>query len=403
MTWTPKGVFAPFLLDQSVKSLIDVFVEAGHGDDFRFVGGCVRNILMNIPQSDIDIATKMHPELVRALFEAAGHNVHDTGIEHGTVTVTIRGEPYEITTLRRDVETDGRRAVIAFTDRWEEDAQRRDFRCNAIYMDRKGMLFDPVSGGIRDAMDRKLVFVGNADMRIREDYLRVLRFFRFQATLDAQGDAIGLEACTRLRAGMSSLSGERIQAEMLKLLKSANPVPAISSMIETGVYDELVEQRPCMDTFARVCEVSTDPEVRLAALFDWNDVAAERTLERWKVSRALSDRVVAAVEGGPLSMDEEAMRAEVYKIGAQRATDRLILGWAETPRVPFAELSGMVAKIIAAIPVFPIRGADVVAAGVRPGPAIGETLREIEAWWIGSGYPDRDACLARLNAIGAEA
>ena len=396
MTWTPTAVMAPFLMDRPVVELIRVFADAGHGDDMRFVGGCTRNILMNLPMSDIDVATVLRPERVKEIFEAAGYNVHPTGIEHGTVTVAIKGEPYEITTLRRDVETDGRRAVIEFSTDWAEDAQRRDFRCNAIYMDAKGNLFDPVGGGIRDAMERKLVFVGNAEDRIREDYLRILRLFRFQATLGATAAQDALDACSTWREGMSTLSGERIEKEMMKLMGSKNPVPSVQSLIDTGVYFSIFATSPDMTRFRRVVSATESAEVRLAALFE-DDTDAHRTMIAWKSSNELSRRVRGA-SSGPVSMERGDLKAEAYNIGFDTLRDRMVLTWAEEcdPDMSVTDLHDLIGEVATDIPVFPIKGQDIVDAGVAPGPNIGRVLKDVEAWWKSSGYPDRDRCVSRI-------
>jgi poly(A) polymerase len=397
MTWTPKQVFAPFLLDPRVEKMLAVFADAGHADDVRFVGGCVRNILMNLPTSDIDMATRLVPDRVKEIFEAAGFNVHPTGIEHGTVTVVIKGEPFEITTLRRDVETDGRRAVVSFTEDWAEDAQRRDFRCNAIYMDGKGRLFDEAEGGIRDAMDRKLVFVGDAEQRIREDYLRVLRLFRFQATLNAVADEVGLAACQKLAGGIPALSGERIEKEIMKLLGSVDPVPAVKALIDTGVYYHVFAgPAPDLRVLTNTVRVTTDPAVRLAALFGYDQAIAQAALDHWKVANDLRDQVTKATVQLP-NMSEADYREVVYRVGFPTFRDRMFLTWANSFATDPKDCHAILARLEACIPVFPVKGQDVLDAGVKPGKTVGTILKGVETWWIGSGYPDRDACLDRIN------
>lgn len=395
MTWTPKRVFAPFLTDPRVETLLGVFADAGHKDDIRFVGGCVRNILMNLPTSDIDLATKLTPDRVKEIFEARGFNVHPTGIEHGTVTIAIKGEPFEITTLRRDVETDGRRAVVAFTQDWAEDAQRRDFRCNAIYMDGMGNLFDEADGGIHDAMERKLVFVGDAEQRIREDYLRVLRLFRFQATLNAEADEAGLAACQKLAEGIPTLSGERIEKEMMKLMGATDPVPAVEALVKTGVYFYVFPGKsPDLVLLAKVCQLTTDPAVRLASLFSYDEGAAKATMDHWKSSNELRDQVVGANARLAVFADH---RATVYRVGFPTFRDRFILDQAHTVGSTPESVQAVLADLEANIPVFPIKGQDVLDAGVKPGKQVGLILKDVESWWINSGYPDRDACLARIK------
>lgn len=404
MTWTPKRIGAKFLLDPRVETLISVFVNAGEGEAMRFVGGCVRNELMNLPCSDIDVATTLTPDRVKEIFEAAGHNVHPTGLEHGTVTVAIKGEPFEITTLRRDVETDGRRAVIEFSTDWREDAERRDFRCNAIYMDAMGYLFDPVGGGIEDAMNRRLIFVGDAEQRIREDYLRVLRLFRFQATLGATGDDVGLEACRKLATGITTLSGERIEKEMMKLMASVDPVPSVKSMVDTGVYDFIISgQRPDLRVLGHTVRATKDPVVRLAALFDYNDTAADETMNHWKSSGDLRRQVRGAIVPLPNVMESD-LKAIIYKVGFPAFRDRLILSWANSFATSVDDLNAMLARLEADVPVFPIKGQDIVDAGQAPGKAVGVILKDVESWWVETGYPDREACLARIQfSVGENA
>lgn len=397
-TWTPVGVLAPFLMEKSVETMLNVFTEAGHANDVRFVGGCVRNILMNLPVSDIDIATSLVPERVREIFEARGFNVHDTGIEHGTVTVVVCGEPFEITTLRKDVETDGRRAVIEYTTDWAEDAQRRDFRCNAIYMNGMGRLYDPTNGGIRDAIDRKLVFVGDADLRIREDYLRILRLFRFMATLGATAEDDALEACARHVTGIRTLSGERIEKEMMKLMSSKNPVPSIQHMIEHGVIEEVFFGVPDTVTLRRVVEATTDPAVRLAAALTTTD--AKRVLKHWNSSNDLTRRIASALDGS-VSMERGDLKAMAYEIGFEALSDRMILTWAEEcdPDMTVDELRDLIKEVGNDIPSFPVRGQDVVDSGVAPGPEVGRVLKAVESWWKNSGYPEKDVCVRKIQEL----
>ena len=222
-------------------------LEAVRPGGARFVGGCVRNTLMDRPVDDIDIATQLKPEETLAALEAHKIRAIPTGIEHGTVTAGFEGEPFEITSLRRDVETDGRRAVVAFTDDWTEDAQRRDFRMNALYAAPNGELFDPVGGGYDDALAGRVIFIGDADARLREDYLRILRFFRFNAWYGAGVDADGLAACARQKQGLEKIARERIWKELKKLLSAPAPRPAVQAMAESGVLDEILPDHHGLD------------------------------------------------------------------------------------------------------------------------------------------------------------
>ncbi|MEO1643183.1 MAG: CCA tRNA nucleotidyltransferase, partial [Pseudomonadota bacterium] len=215
-------------------------LEAARPRCARFVGGCVRNAIMGREVDDIDIATQLEPEATLAALEAAGIRAIPTGVEHGTVTAIVDHVPFEITSLRRDVETDGRRAVVAFTEDWAEDAQRRDFRLNALYAAPDGEVFDPVGGGYEDALAGRVIFIGEADERLREDYLRILRFFRFNAWYGAGIDEEGLAACARQRDGLQQIAKERIWKEFKKLLAAPEPVAAVEAMMASGVLGHIL-------------------------------------------------------------------------------------------------------------------------------------------------------------------
>lgn len=402
---TPYLVIADYLLDPKVKILMSVFSDAGLKDEFRFVGGCVRNTLMNLPIADVDIATTLVPEEVKMLFEAAGFNVHPTGIEHGTVTVSIKGEPFEITTCRRDVETDGRRAVIAFTKDWAEDAERRDFRCNSLYMDMDGRIYDYAAhpgGGIQDCHDRNLVFVGDADARIREDYLRILRLFRFMATLGAKADWDARAACAGLVGGLQNISGERIEKEMMKLLAAPSAKRALEMMEETGVYGAVfVNNSPEWSTIATLFTECRDPEIRLASLCGIPEFA-DLLFLRWKSSTDLKKRVRKACGGRVpyLEKDRPTLVTEALRSGMQAVRDRMILSWAGGGGLTsYADVLALADDIAATLPVFPLKGQDILDLGVAPGRAVGELLKTMEVWWTENGYPDRDATRDRLIEI----
>jgi len=406
MSWMPHSIVAPFLLDPKVKELIRVFTDAGRVDDVRFVGGCVRNVLMNLPQTDIDIATKLVPEEVKTIFEKAGYSVHPTGIEHGTVTVVVQGEPFEITTLRRDVETDGRRAVIEFSTEWKEDAERRDFTFNALYLDVDGKVYD-YFGGFHDARNREIRFVGSAEQRIREDYLRILRLFRFQATLGAVVDSEGLEACSFNHGGLDDISGERIEKEILKLFGAADPMPAVNAMLMTGVFQRVfgtgVSDFP-LTVFAQVAKATRDPITRIAALFAHKPAIGESIIERWKSSNEIKVKLLGALKGCVPYRDDdrEAVVKTAYKIGMVEMRDRMLVSWGRDCGESVYEFERVLAladDIEANLPVFPLRGADILAEGVPPGPVIGRLLKDVENWWVVAGYPDVEACRLRLKEL----
>jgi len=227
-----------WMQSSSVKSLFDALPEGS----LRFVGGCVRNALWGVDVGDIDLACQLEPEAVVAALEAAGIRYVPTGIAHGTVTAVIEGQPFEITSLRRDVETDGRRATVAYTTDWAEDAQRRDLTMNALYADRMGQVFDPTGLGLEDLENRKFRFVGEAAMRVQEDYLRILRFFRFLAIYGEKEkvDAASLKACRENQSGIKKLSAERVWMEMKKLLSARNPVRACHIMLTNGILETVL-------------------------------------------------------------------------------------------------------------------------------------------------------------------
>jgi len=359
----------------------------------RFVGGCVRNALLAEPVADIDIATQLTPDRVEQVMRAAGIAVHPTGIEHGTLTVVADHKPFEVTTLRRDVETDGRRAVVAFTTDWTEDAQRRDFRMNALYVDRDGVVHDPTGGGLDDVAARRIVFVGDPDTRIREDYLRILRFFRFQAWYAREApDAAGLEACGRLRAGLDGISAERIWMETKKLLAAPQPMPSLRAMEASGVLAQLFPEAIGLElldnlvTLARDGDVAADPMQRMLALF-WKDETAVRAVcnrlklsneERYRLNRAAADQ--SALEGATPAQ----VRAAIYRAGVQVVKDRAALALAGSGaahwRTVLSAAEGW------SPPTMPLTGADLIAAGLVAGPMIGKALKTAEEAWISSDF-----------------
>ncbi len=337
-----------------------------------FVGGCVRNALLGVSVADVDLATDATPDVVTALAETAGFKVVPTGIDHGTVTVIAEGKPHEVTTFRRDVETDGRRAVVAFSPHIEEDAARRDFTMNALYADRRGEVFDPLDG-LPDLQTRRVRFVGEAETRIREDYLRILRFFRFHAAYGdaSEGiDAEGLAACAALAEGLDTISKERIGAEMRKLLAAADPVPALAAMAQTGILSRLL---PGADPRAvgPLVHLEDGPDwLRRLAALGGDDPAFHLRLSRSEA------RDLAALREAIGSMETPAVLG--WRLGQPRAVDVLLLRAAvlEQPLSPLADVTrGAEAR-------FPIRAADLMPG--LEGEALGARLKELEAQWLAS-------------------
>ena len=378
----------------------------------RFVGGCVRNALLGQPVDDIDIATQLTPDQIVPAAETAGLRAIPTGVEHGTVTLLSGGAPYEVTTLRRDVETDGRRAVVAFTEDWAEDAARRDFRLNALYADSEGRLFDPTGGGLDDLGARRIVFIGKAEDRIREDYLRILRFFRFNAWYGRGAlDEAGLAACAALKDGLSAISSERLWKELAKLLKADDPRASLAAMQDSGVLAALIPEAREASLAARLIAIdldsffAPDPVQRLAALIGADGDTAPAVATRLRLSNAERDRLIAACGTDPRIvsfLSPKAVRQTLYALGQEAFTDRVKLGWAasdnprQTPqwRALLAMAEGY------RRPVLPISGKDAEAAGVPKGPLMGEVLREVEAWWIDADFTDdKFSLIERLKAV----
>lgn len=266
-----KQISPDWLSKPEVKKIFDVFATAGF--DLYAVGGCVRNAVLKEPVNDLDFSTNARPKEIQKIAKDAGLRSIPTGIDHGTITVIVQGQTFEITTFRKDVETDGRRAVVAFSDDIQDDAQRRDFTMNALYLDRDGTILDPVLG-LPDTLDRHLRFIGSAEDRIKEDYLRILRFFRFWAWYGDPNSGIdpdGLSACAKYAEGLSNISKERIGQEVFKLLGAPNPVPSVASMDQSGILAQVLPgaSTRALGPFVHL-EATVDPTARLASMGDFD-------------------------------------------------------------------------------------------------------------------------------------
>jgi poly(A) polymerase len=371
----------------------------------------VRNGLLGRDVDDVDLATPLLPDEVTKRLLAAGINAVPTGIEHGTITAVANGKPYEVTTLRRDVETDGRRAVVAFTTDWAEDAQRRDFTMNALSADADGRIYDTV-GGIEDLKAGRVRFVGDATARIREDYLRILRLFRFHAWYGkGEIDSAALRAAAAEKAGLAKLSGERVQKEVLKLLAAEEPAPVLRLMAASGILTELLPGDLDIARLERLAAIDAsafftpDPVLRLAALLP-NDVAAARDVaKRWRQSGADALRLedlAGAREKIVSYLSVKEMRKLLYRLGIARLKDRIFLKWAADPKESNAIQWRMMLAVSDAWerPKFPLSGREVMLASVPEGPMVGRILEEVEDWWIDADFIEDEFSLAeRLKAV----
>ncbi len=377
----------------------------------RFVGGAVRNALSGWAVSDIDIAVPMPPAETLRRLESAAIKAVPTGLEHGTVTAIVSGQPFEVTSLRRDVETDGRHAVVTFTDDWEEDSARRDFTMNALYASGDGEIFD-YHGGVEDLIAGRVRFVGDAASRIREDYLRILRLFRFHAWYGkGEVDADALHAAAHARAGLAQLSGERIAKELSRLLECPNPVTSLRLMAASGVLPELLPyalQLPRLENLVLIeaeNRFAPDAILRLAALLPDEAEVARQVGERLKLSgaeRARLEGLAAAREKIAAHLSAADVRRLLYRIGVARFRDRVLLSWAASPRGAAAIQWRMLLSIADGWerPRFALTGREAMAAGVAEGPEVGRVLAAVEAWWMEEDFlPDETALIDKLKAV----
>jgi poly(A) polymerase len=401
---TPAGCIAlpERMADAPSRRMLAALQAAGIAA--RFVGGCVRDAVLGRMIGDIDLAVTAPPQTVVRALEAAGLKAIPTGISHGTVTAVADGHAFELTTLRRDVETDGRRAVVAFTDDWLEDAGRRDFTFNALYADPDGTLYDPFDGRA-DLAAGRVRFIGDPDRRIDEDRLRVLRFFRFHAWYGRPPlDGAGFAACRRNARALGTLSAERVAKELLRLLAAPSPVDAVEAMAEAGALDHWL---PEYDGTARLRalirrEPMPDGLRRLAAILPVGAdavVIGKRlklsTQESLRLGVVLAREPVLDLAGGP-----KAWRADLYRLGSRLYADRLLLA-VDTPGDWRAALALAQAWTR---PELPVSGADVLELGLAPGPKVGALISAVEDWWVAGDFTaDRAACLARLEELAARA
>jgi len=377
----------------------------------RFVGGAVRNALLGLPVTDIDIAVPMPPDETVKRLEKAEIKFVPTGWEHGTVTAILAGQPFEVTSLRRDVETDGRHATVIFTDDWEEDSARRDFTMNALYAGADGEIFD-YHDGVQDLIAGRVRFVGDAATRIREDYLRILRLFRFHAWYGkADMDAEALHAAAAAKEGLQRLSGERVAKELLRLLECPGPVPALRMMAASGILSELLPYALRLPRLEHLVAIESENQfrpdalLRLSALLPDEIGAADKVGERLKLSNAERARLEAlAVPGDkvPPHLSAGEVRRLLYRIGAPRFRDLVLLSWAAASRTGSMIHWRMLLSIADGWerPRFPLTGYEAMEAGVAEGPDVGRLLGLVEAWWLEQDFaPDHGQLMEKLRSL----
>jgi len=380
------------------------------GEEARVVGGAVRNALLGMPIAEVDVATTAVPEEVVKRVTAAGFKPVPTGIEHGTVTVVIDKHPFEVTTLRKDVETYGRHAKVEFGRDWKADAERRDFTINALSATRDGTVYD-YAGGLDDLERRRVRFIGDPAKRIAEDYLRILRFFRFHAAYGTSDhpDAAGLAACIAGRDGLDQLSRERLRMEMMKLVVAPHAVPTLISMTDAGLLLRVLGGVSYLASFENMAKVEAatgaEPNAvrRLGALAVAIPEDAERLWQKLRLANNERERLASMGEAwGRISpiYGEKAAKALLYHLRPQQFTDRVLLGWARSQATAhdadWHALATLPQRWTA--PVFPLKAADFMKRGVEKGPALGAAMRAAEDAWIVAGFP-RDQ--AALDAIAA--
>ena len=399
--WLKDGALARLL------SLLD-----RDGEEARVVGGAVRNALIRLPFDEFDIATTAVPDEVTRRAAVAGLKAIPTGAEHGTVTVVIDGKPFEVTTLRVDIETYGRKAKVSFGRDWAKDAARRDFTINALSVSADGKIHDYV-GGLADIAAHKVRFIGEPAQRIAEDYLRILRFFRFHAWY-AHGppDAAGLHACVVARAGLETLSRERVRVELMKLLVAPRATPTLAVMAETGILGTVLGGVPLLASFENMAKVEAaigapaDAVQRLGALGVATMEDAERLSERLRLSNAEFERLMALEYWWRVkpAAGEHAARVLLYQLGTKSFVDRALVAWSRSDAgaadAAWRQLATLAQRWIA--PMFPLKAQDFLSRGVPKGPPMGAALRAAEQAWVDADFPDDRAAIEAIAERAAE-
>jgi poly(A) polymerase len=403
----PAGHIAPqpWMEEPATRAVLDALAAAGAAA--MFVGGAVRDALLGCKIGDIDLATPAPPERVMALLEARGIKTVPTGLAHGTVTAVVPPRHFEITSLRRDVETYGRHARVAFGADWAADAARRDFTINAIFLAPDGTLYDPM-GGLADLKAGRVRFVGDPAARIAEDVLRLLRYYRFEARFGTGGgDAAARAACRAAVPLLPTLSAERVAQEILRLLAAGNPVPALRMMREDGVLAAVLPEARRLDRLECLLafEAEHDALLCLAALVDVDAAGMVALALRLRLSNAARDRLAGLAPPWPLDpeADRRDARRALYRLGAGRASDlaRLLAAEGRISPERLAEFLALARDWTP--PEFPLSGRDVVALGVAPGRRVGRLLAAVRGWWEERDFAaDYAQCLARLQELVTE-
>jgi poly(A) polymerase len=395
-----------WLTAPETRAVVDALTR--DGGQARFVGGCVRDAWLGRAVKDIDLATPDPPETVMQRLQRAGIRAIPTGIDHGTVTAVIGDRHFEITTLRHDVETFGRRARVAFTDDWDADAARRDFTMNALSAEPDGTVHDPF-GGIPDLEAGRVRFVGDAEARIGEDVLRLLRFFRFHAWYGrGEPDKVAIAACSRLAPLLPTLSGERVAAEILRLLMAPDPATAMALMRDHGVLQHFLPELSEIERLRMIVLIedetgNRDAIRRLAALLPRETAAALAVAQRLKLSNADRDRLAALASPANAitpPLDERARRSALHRLGADLFRDLVLLDWADQPAAAKRHRELLAAAEAWTPVVLPVKGQDLLDLGILAGPEVGRLLAEIERWWEEGDYrATREDCLSKLRAL----
>ncbi|RCL02906.1 MAG: poly(A) polymerase [Candidatus Tokpelaia sp. JSC161] len=404
-----SGKEAPWLFEHSLQRLLNLL--SNIGEEARIVGGAIRDTLLKKSINDIDIATTSFPEKTLYHMRKSGFHVMASGINFGTITVTAKDKTYEITTLRSDTQADGRYTKVLFRKNWKTDAERRDFTINALYSDKTGQIYDDI-GGLEDIENRVLRFIGNSENRIKEDFLRILRFFRFYACLDIKNPhREGIQAIGKLKNGLKRISSERIWKEMKKLLSASNPIQSLLQMHKSGVLPMVfpdikshwISSIHALIKAEQALASTPDPLLRLICLIPADSGKIKKLANHLKFSNAEKKRLIQWADSTPISLNISypELKNRVYREEKQATLDQLYLSFAtiydasknQEPSIKYVRLRNFILRWTAH---FPLKGVDLIKIGMNPGPQIGEALKKLEAKWIQSNFQENKNSLISL-------